>query len=253
MPIAQAKKNAFAGSWLSKQYTNGKEFQLKIQQNDDELLGWEGIIPQNLDNVPPDFTGTIKGKEADIEVQHRRGYKAHAHLRLQGDKLVWQLFDSDSRSNRYFPLASTLSKRDEDAESATGQSAMPTTEKNPDQFLYDILANCDSFDSGTVGEGGGMPASFSAFKAIVSHAPTSDSAALKALSKSTKPAARVYAAAINWEINHEAGLQAFKALESDSTPVAFKSGCEVMNVTVQEIAKSYLERGSYLDFPSKKY
>lgn len=253
MPIAQAKKNAFTGSWLSKQYTNGKEFQLKIQQNNDELLGWEGIIPQNLENVPPDFTGTIKGKEADIEVQHRRGYKAHAHLRLQGDKLVWQLFDSDSRSNRYFPLASTLSKRDDDTEAATGQSAMPTTEKNPDQFLYDILANCDSFDSGTIGEGAGMPASFSAYKAIVSHNPASDTPALQALSKSSKPAARVYAAAICWEINHEAGLQAFKALENDSTPVAFKSGCEVLNVTVQEIARSYLQKGSYLDFPAKKY
>lgn len=252
IPIAQAKKTPFSGSWLSKQYTNGKEFQLKIQQSDDEIVGWEGIIPTNLENVPPDFTGTIKGKEADIDVSHRRGYKAHAHLRLQGDKLVWQLFDSDSRSNRYFPLASTLSKRDDDA-STPDAKPMPSTEKNPDQFLYDILANCDSFDNSAVGDGGEMPASFSAYKAIIGHTPSSDSAALKALLKSTKPAARVYGAAISWDINHEAGMEAFKSLANDPSPVPYKSGCEVLNVTVQEIARSFLDKGAYLDFPSKKY
>lgn len=108
---AHAKNNdPFSGEWVSKQYTNGKEFHLKIQQDKDDIVGWEGRLPpQQLPE--PDFVGKIDGKEAEIEVTHRRGYKAHVKLSLRGDRLVWQLIDATGRSSRYFPLASTLIKQ----------------------------------------------------------------------------------------------------------------------------------------------
>jgi hypothetical protein len=109
--FAEAKSGEpFTGEWVSKQYTNGKEFHLKIQQDKNELVGWEGRLPpQQLPE--PDFTGIIDGKEAEIEVVHRRGYKAHVKLSIRGDRLVWQLIDATGRSSRYFPLASTLIKQ----------------------------------------------------------------------------------------------------------------------------------------------
>lgn len=112
---AHAKNNeAFSGQWVSKQYTNGKEFHLKIQQDKDDIVGWEGRLPpQQLPE--PDFVGKIDGKEAEIEVTHRRGYKAHVKLSLRGDRLVWQLIDATGRSSRYFPLASTLIKQSDSA------------------------------------------------------------------------------------------------------------------------------------------
>lgn len=108
---AHAKNSdPFSGEWVSKQYTNGKEFHLKIQQDKDDIVGWEGRLPPQA--LPePDFVGKIEGKEAEIEVTHRRGYKAHVKLSLRGDRLVWQLIDATGRSSRYFPLASTLIKQ----------------------------------------------------------------------------------------------------------------------------------------------
>ena len=111
------RRYPFTGSWISTQFTNGKEFHLRLQQDDHELIGWEGRLPANSEQLPPDLRGVISGKVADIEVEHRRGYKAHARLTLRGGKLVWQLLDSDNKSTRYFPLASTLHKQDEDAAS----------------------------------------------------------------------------------------------------------------------------------------
>lgn len=119
---AHAKNNdPFSGEWVSKQYTNGKEFHLKIQQDKDDIVGWEGRLPpQTLPE--PDFVGKIEGKEAEIEVTHRRGYKAHVKLSLRGDRLVWQLIDATGRSSRYFPLASTLIKQSDSGASAKVQT-----------------------------------------------------------------------------------------------------------------------------------
>ncbi len=119
---AHAKNNdPFSGQWVSKQYTNGKEFHLKIQQDKDDIVGWEGRLPPQA--LPePDFVGKIDGKEAEIEVTHRRGYKAHVKLSLRGDRLVWQLIDATGRSSRYFPLASTLIKQSDSGASEKVQT-----------------------------------------------------------------------------------------------------------------------------------
>ena len=250
-PAAMAKKDPFTGNWISKQFTNGKEFHLKIQQADHELIGWEGRLPPNTDKLEPDLRGTVKGKEADLDVQHRRGYKAHARLRLQGDKLVWQLLESDNRSNRYFPLASTLLRQDEDVAPSSAQLA--PFNKDSNQLLWDLLAQADSFNTGALGEAGSTSPSFSAYKALLKQEPKPDDQSLQILLKGSNAAGRLYAAAIAWEQNHDAGLDAFKSLAADPTNVTYKTGCEVFQTTVQEIARSFVEKGSYMDFPSRKY
>lgn len=122
--FARNKSEPFTGDWVSKQFTNGKEFHLKIQQNKNELIGWEGRLPpQQLPE--PDFTGSINGKEAEIEIAHRRGYKAHVKLSIRGDRLVWQLLDGTERSSRYFPLASTLKKTSVETKSTQTIPAAP--------------------------------------------------------------------------------------------------------------------------------
>ena len=129
--VAVQAKNSepFTGEWVSKQYTNGKEFHLKIQQDKDEIVGWEGRLPpQQLPE--PDFSGKIDGKEAEIEVTHRRGYKAHVKLSIRGDRLVWQLIDATGRSSRYFPLASTLVKQS-DSIAADKFQTLPYTNPAP--------------------------------------------------------------------------------------------------------------------------
>lgn len=242
------KKPPFSGLWVSKQYTNGKEFHLKLQQIDDELIGWEGRLPANIDELPPDLKGNIKGKSALVEVEHRRGYKAHAKLTLQNGKLVWQLTDADNKSSRYFPIASTLQRRDEDV---TANSAKTTT--SGDQLLWDLLSRADSFDTGTIGEGAQTSPYFNAFRALVSHTPKLDDRALQALLKSSSAAGRLYAACILWELDRNAGLQAFNSLLTDNAAVNYRSGCEVMATNVAEVARSFVEKGSFLDFPSKRY
>ncbi|MBX9725089.1 MAG: hypothetical protein K2X81_27040, partial [Candidatus Obscuribacterales bacterium] len=92
-----------------------------------------------------------------------------------------------------------------------------------------------------------------AYKALLSHETKADDAAVQALFKSSSAAGRLYAALLAWDNNHDAGLDAFKQLAADQAPVDYKSGCEVLKTTVSEVAKSFLERGKYLDFPSKSY
>lgn len=247
-----AKKNPpFTGNWISLQYTNGREFLLKLQQIEQELIGWEGKLPANSEQIAPDLKGTVKGKTAEVEIQHRRGYTAHARLRLQDGKLVWQLLDADNRSNRYFPIASTLNRRDEDI--ATSSAQVAPANKTEEQLLWDLLAHADAFETGVLGEGGQPSAYFNTYKALLSHKVKADDTELQTLLKASSPAARVYAAAITWEIDHDAGLEAFKTMQADNASVSFKSGCDVMKTTVAEIARSFLEQGHYLDFPSKKY
>ncbi len=248
-PGEAAKKTPFTGAWVSTQYTNGRIFNLKLQQEDQQLIGWEGKLPASTDQLQPDLKGSIKGKTAEVEVSHRRGYKAHVRLNLQGDKLVWHLVDADNRSNRYFPIASTLNKQADDvpSESAAIQN------KSGDQLLFDILAHAESLDSAATGEGNSPSPYFSAYKALLSHETKADDAAVQSLLKCSSASGRLYAALLAWDNNHEAGLDAFKQLAADQAPVDYKSGCEVLKTTVSEVAKSFLERGKYLDFPSKSY
>jgi hypothetical protein len=56
-----------------------------------------------------------------------------------------------------------------------------------------------------------------------------------------------------WELDKASGLAAFKSLQSDKSAVSYKSGCEGYPTTVSEIASSFVEKGSFLDFPSKHY
>ena len=246
-----ARKAPFTGNWISLQYTNGKEFQLKLEQLDHELIGWEGKLPADLKKVPPDLKGTIKGKIADISVQHRRGYQAHAQLRLQGDKLVWQLMESDNRSSRYFPLASTLNRHDDDSPPESSQ--LSAINNSSDQPLWDILAQADAFEATTTAEAASVSPYFSSYKALSNRQAKTDDISLQALLKSSKPAARLYAAAIIWDTNQSDGIETFKTLSADNTPVQYKSGNDVIPSSVSEIAKSFVETGGYRDFPSKKY
>lgn len=139
-PVEARNTEPFTGEWVSKQYTNGKEFHLRIQQSKDDIVGWEGRLPpQQLPE--PDFFGKIDGKEAEIEVTHRRGYKAHVKLSLRGDRLVWQLIDATGRSSRYFPLASTLIKQSESATSEKTQ-LLPDTDsrENNSKLIQPVSA-----------------------------------------------------------------------------------------------------------------
>ncbi len=264
----QAKKEPFSGSWVSQQYTNGKEFFLKLEQNGSDLSGWEGRLPASTEGLPVDLTGTIKGKEADIEIKHRRGYKANAHLRLQGDKLVFQLFESDSRSSRYFPLASTLRRQPDTSNggelnpkmsmNSSGNGSISDSDQkssrqaDSNEALYKLLETADSFDSGTRGEAAEISPYFSAYKALLSSASLLDQGLIDIL-KCKSPAARLYAAAIIWDLSHEEGIKAFSGLLKDSEPVDYRSGCELFKTSVGEIAGSFVKNGSYLDFPAKKY
>jgi len=246
-----AKKDPFTGNWISIQYTNGKEFLLKLQQVDHELIGWEGKLPPDTEKLAPDLKGQIKGKIADIEVQHRRGYQAHAQLRLQGDKLVWQLMESDNRSSRYFPLASTLSRKDDDDIPAASQ--FTAVNNSGAQPLISILEQASTFDAALGAVGPTTSASFGAYRALVNRNTKTDEISLQALLKGKNPAGRLYAAAIIWESNHDAGMEAFKSLALDNAQVEYKSGEKVIATEVSAIARSFIEKGSYLDFPSKKY
>jgi hypothetical protein len=248
-PPAGAKRAPFSGSWISIQYTNGKEFLLRLEQVDHDLIGWEGKLPPNIDNLPPDLKGTIKGKIADVQVSHRRGYQAHAQLRLQGSKLVWQLMECDNRSSRYFPLASTLNR-----EAGVPSAAYPDSAKSAEQPIWDILARSESFDTETAG-GQSPEASpyFSAYKALLARNLKPDDTSLLSLLKSKSSAGRLYAAAILWELSRNDGLNAFKSLTGDNAPVRYKSGGTVSPTTVSEIARSFSENGGYMDFPSKRY
>lgn len=244
-----AKKGPFTGDWISSQYTNGKEFLLKLEQADRSLIGWEGRLPPDLSKVPPDLQGTIRGKEADIEVQHQRGYKAHAHLRLQKDRLVWQLMESDNRSSRYFPLASTLHRR----QSVSPETAqIQGTQAEADQPLWTVLARSESFDGPLVGEGGEPSPIFSAYRALLTRNLSKDDMALQGLLKTGSSSGKLYAAAIIWEANRDNGMEAFRSLAGDDSKVNYRSGCETLNTSVSEIARSFLEKGGYLEFPSKK-
>lgn len=248
-PANAAKKLPFTGNWVSSQFTNGKEFNLRLQQTDkDSLIGWEGRLPASSEHIPADIKGTIDGRTADIQIEHRRGYKAHAILELRSGKLVWKLLESDSRASRYFPLASTLNKRDENVANDSAKKS----NNGGEQVLWDILAHADSFESGTIGEGGQASAYFNAYKALITRA-TADDTALRALLETGSAAGKLYAAAILWELNKDAGLAAFKSLQSNGAAVTFKSGCESFPTSVSEVASSFVTNGSYLDFPSKQY
>lgn len=255
-PAESAKKAPFSGNWISLQYTNGKEFRLKLEQADGELIGWEGKLPPNMEKVAPDLKGVIKGKIADIEVQHRRGYQAHAQLRLQGTKLVWQLMESDNRSSRYFPLASTLNRSDDDNPPEQAQQ-LSAVNNSSDQPIWGILEAAESFDSGETAQhqqNQDTSPYFSAYRALLGHNIKADDISLQALLKSNKAAGRLYAAVILWDLNHADGLEAFKSLAKDDAPVVFKStDGKTTSTTVTEIARSFMESGAYMDFPSKKY
>lgn len=248
-PVIAFRRSPFTGNWISTQYTNGKEFHLRLQQDDHDLIGWEGRLPANSDQLQPDLKGTIKGKIADIEVDHRRGYKAHARLTMQGSKLVWQLMESDNRSSRYFPLASTLHRRDEDIAGDSAQVA-PRTD---DGLLWDLLLHAKTVDSGVTGESKDPSPSLGAYKALLSRNPKVDDASLQALLKCSSPSGRVYAACMIWDLDHNAGTDVFKSLVSDNTDVSYKTGDEVIGTTISKIAQSFLQTGSFMDFPSKRY
>lgn len=246
-PAHAAKKLPFTGNWVSRQYTNGKEFDLRLQQIDKtNLIGWEGKLPGSSSKIPADFKGTIAGNTADLQIEHRRGYKAHAKIELRSGKLDWKLLESDARASRYFPLASTLQKRDEDM-------ATDAAPKSGEQVLWDILSHAQAFENGIIGERAEPSASFNAYKALLTHHVTADDTALQSLLKSDSPAGRLYAAAMLWELDKASGLSAFKSLQSDKSAVSYKSGCEGYPTTVSEIASSFVEKGSFLDFPSKHY
>lgn len=249
LPV-QAKGLPFTGNWVSKQFSNGKRFDLRLQQVDkSNLIGWEGQLPASSANIAPDFKGTICGKIADLEIQHRRGYKAHARLELRSNKLLWHLMESDGKSSRYFPLASTLQKRDEDIATDSADTAA----KSGEQVLWDILWHAQTFENGNVGEGAESSAYFNAYKALVAHGVTADDTALQSLLKSDSPAGRLYAAAILWDLDKNAGLAAFKSLQVDKSAVSYQSGSKGYPTTVSEVASSFLEKGSFLDFSSKRY
>lgn len=275
------KKDPFSGLWISKQYTNGREFILKLKQDQNSLLGWEGHLPKSPQALEPDLEGSIKGSIAEVEVKHRRGYQARARLSLRKDKLVWQLLDSDQRSDRYFPLASTLLKRNENAaetgadedgkapEAKAKSKSKPkpkdegqleinkrtkAVSQNPElQILLDILAQAQILESGVIGEAAEPSTLFSAYKALLKKGISVDDPGLQALLKGKSAAAKVYAAAIIWELDHARGLAAFEFLRADSSPLRYRSGCEVFDDTVSGVAGSFVDKGYYLDFPSKRY
>ena len=248
---AEARKGPFSGSWSSSQYTNGKEFFLKLQQSGHDLIGWEGLLPPNVDQVPPDLQGTVKGKIADIQLQHRRGYQAHARLRLQGDKLVFQLMECDSRSNRYFPLASTLSRRS--SESSANLLQIPPGTVGSAQALWGILSRAESFECADNGDPRQASPYFSAYKALLSGKLRTDDFLLQTTLRSGSPAGKLYAAAILFELSQANGQEAFNSLSGDNSPVTFKSGLKIIPTTVSAIARSFSENGSYMDFSCKKY
>jgi hypothetical protein len=250
-PAALAKKNPFGGSWISSQYTNGKEFLLRLKQDDHDLIGWEGKLPPEIDNVPPDLMGTVKGKSADVTVQHRRGYQAHARLRLQGQKLIWQLMESDNRSSRYFPLASTLNRSSQ--ESPRAPFVIPVSGNNSEQPIWDILLRAESFDGPHDSQSPVSSPYFSAYEALTARGLKHDDPSLRSLLKSGSPAGRLYAASILWDLNRDDGVAAFKSLLGDNAPVLFKCSREATPTTISEIARSFVEAGFYRDFPSKKY
>jgi hypothetical protein len=250
LPV-QARKSPFAGDWISRQYTNGKEFLLKLKQSDHDLIGWEGKLPPNTDNLPPDLKGTISGRIADIEVHHRRGYQAHACLRLQGKKLVWQLLECDSRSSRYFPLASTLSRREE--EPSVGPVQIGSAGNSRELPLWDFLSRAESFDSANEADPAAASPYFVAFRSLITSDLKQDDPSLQSLFKSGNPSARLWAAAMLWELSQADGLTAFKSLAADNAAVKYKSGSEVISTTVSEIARSFIDTGGFRDFPSKKY
>lgn len=62
------------------------------------------------------------------------------------------------------------------------------------------------------------------------------------------PAGKLYGAAALLRRAPEEGRKALGQLVSDRSKVSFRSGCEVIEVEVGQVASSLLEDGSYLDF-----
>lgn len=268
-PVQARTKEPFTGTWISKQYTNGREFQLKIKQNKDELIAWEGRIASGTEPAP-DLHGRVNGKTVDLEITHRRGYKGRAILSLRGEKLVWQMTDGGTISSKYFPIASTLLKQDETSGATTvaqkkkelqanknvsSSSATNSQDKKmPDkvEILISVLKNANSFQA----ERGGLGAEsalFGTYQNLLAEKIQPDNPFLQDLLKNGSPGGKLYAACILWEHNKEDGIKAFNLLSSDKSKVTYSSGCEASHETVDGIAKSIIERGSFLDFPLKKY
>ena len=72
---------------------------------------------------------------------------------------------------------------------------------------------------------------------------------LELLLKNGTPAGRLYAAFIIDSADHEAGKKAFASLKNDTATLNYKSGCEIIQVAVYQVADQYLNKGKYLDFP----
>ncbi|MBA3994978.1 MAG: hypothetical protein C0469_15775 [Cyanobacteria bacterium DS2.3.42] len=68
------------------------------------------------------------------------------------------------------------------------------------------------------------------------------------LCKNGTPAGKLYACFLALKIDSTAGIEMFRKLESDSTPVQYQSGCEVENFTVGAIAKQVVQKQKFADF-----
>jgi hypothetical protein len=108
------------------------------------------------------------------------------------------------------------------------------------------LLKAKTWNDGVRGEGPEISKNFLAYSdavAILSKLRTED---LEYVLKSGTPAGRIYAAMLLKQSGRD--NQSFQKLLADKSTVDYVSGCKAMSAAVQDIARSFIDKGCYLNF-----
>lgn len=111
------------------------------------------------------------------------------------------------------------------------------------------LMSAGSFDDAERGEAPQVSATYKAYLDAAGMIPSLDRKSLERMLTEGSPAGRLYAAVLLKQSGHGPGSnKAFESLLSDHSKVQYKSGCKVCETTVSEVAQSFIDKGSYLNF-----
>ena len=105
-----------------------------------------------------------------------------------------------------------------------------------------------SFDDSVVGEAASRSDNYKAYAEAVDQIQGLTVDDLNNVLESGTPAGKIYAAVLLHQSSKVGHNLSFDKLLNDKSAVAYKSGCKVMNTTVGEIAKTFVDTGSYHNF-----
>lgn len=112
---------------------------------------------------------------------------------------------------------------------------------------WQTLKTAKQLSSADVGEAATPLREYQAFLAVAPIAGSQRSEIDKLLIEGS-PAGKLYGASLLYAIDHKAGLTALQQLADSKEKVTYRSGCEVMNETVGNIAQNLLKTGRFMDW-----